>query len=453
LNEADLAELMSKHKDGPHWSYLGYLRVEALSEAGMAYPEAADLVAKMETQDPGEYWTMAARERLDMGARGGRDQIVVAEVNPQLVGVMAPLTGRYAVLGNAFYDAALLATRETNLNLGTSFEMQLEDTAADPVTSVLAVRKLCLESGTIAVMGGLLSAPTASAAVVCDFYGVPLLSPTATNASIWKVGPRVFQTNITGFYEARLLAELATTIMLKNRVAILHPDSPDGHRHAQVFTAEVESRGGKVVATAMFSPQGTDYKDQILELRASRPEVIFVPATVDQMVKLGPQLDFFKAGSLIMGLSNWNSHKLSENSATVLERAIFPDDLVLYERRWEDEFNRMWNSDIYPPEATAQALKAYQATRMLLETMASSGAQSRSELAAALARRLSSQDLELAGPQSYASTVRMFSGEKILPFPAEMFNAGWAMREEAMAAAEGDSTSYVPEDPWQKLNE
>lgn len=464
LNSTDLAALMSQNSGGSLWTYLGFLRVTALQSEGQFGAEAADLLAEMQTRYPADYWTERARENLASGHAGGRTKLIVAEINPLQVGVMAPLTGRYAVLGNAFYDAALLATQKTNLDLGTEFVLKLEDSAADPVTSILAARSLCIEQGCIAIVGGLLSAPTAAAAVVCDFYGVPLVSPTATNASIWKVGPTIFQTNVTDLYEIRLLAELATSILLKERMAILAPDSPDGQRQAQVFRAEVESRGGEIVAEVVFATQSTDFKDQILQVRKARPEVIFVPATVDQMVQLGPQLDFYKAGSLIMGLSNWNSRKLQERSGTILERAIFPDDLVMFDQHWEAEFNRLWNRDVYPPEATAQALKAYQATRILLVALAESGATDRRSLANALEIRLSSQDLELVGPESYAATMRMFTDEKIVPFPAGMFRAGWALNEGALpvetdtgsTSAESTgakSTAAESDDAWGNLSE
>ena len=441
LPQTGLNGLMIENPDSDLWTYLGYLNVKTSLAEGQ-YPVADDVAARLEATAPEDRWTMAALELVGADVRPGRRLVApVGEVDPNQIGVIVPLTGRYAVLGNAFYEAAMLATNESNLEHGTEFVLKLEDTGADPVLSALVARDLCSVQGSIAILGGLLSAPTASAAVVCDLYGVPLLSPTATNDNIWKLGPSVFQTNITGLYEVRLLAQLATSILLKERFAIIHPDTPEGRRHAQVFTAEIESRGGKIVATSSFPPQGTDFKDPILALRIERPEVIFAPASVDQMVLLGPQLDFFRAGSLVLGLSNWNSNKLRDRSGTVLERAVFPDDLVMFPSRWEEDFNRTWNTDTYPPEATAQALKAYQATRMLLDTLTESGARTRHHLADALTRRLANQDLDLEGPVAFGPTMRMFRGERIVRFPAGLFDLGWELTE----GAQGDSLDFLPE--------
>jgi len=448
LDSDQLDSLMAQHPDTDLWSYMGYLRVRANLVSGL-FVEADDMAARLEARSPRDNWTLAALESIGTGGRPARRYLVPSgDVKPDRVGVLVPLTGRYAVLGNAFYEAAQLATTAANLEFGTEFGLQLEDTGADPVVAALAARKLCTDDGSIAVLGGLLSGPTAATAVVCDMYGVPLVSPTATNDNIWELGPAVFQTNVTGLYEVRLLAQLATSILLKHRFAILHPDTPEGRRHALVFTTEIESRGGEIVASASFPPQGTDFKDPILAVRKARPEVIFAPATVDQMVQLGPQLDFYRAGSLVLGLSNWNSNKLRDQSGSVLERAVFPDDLVLFPSRWEDEFNRVWNTDTYPPEASALALKAYQSTRMLLDTLVQSGADTRRNLATALNRRLSNQDLDLVGPGSFGPTMRMFRSQRIVPFPADLFADGWRLNEgaqtDSLGVAEPDSLGNGP---------
>ncbi len=267
---------------------------------------------------------------------------------------------------------------------------------------------------------------------MADHWQTPLISPTATNERIWELGEGIFQTNLTGLYETRMLAALATTVMLKKRFGLMYPDTPEGRRYADVFRTEVGNWGGEIVAEVTFPSRGTDFKDPILTLRQDRPEVLFVPASVDQMVLLGPQLDFYHAGSLVLGLSNWNSEKLRERSATVLERAIFPNDLALFPAEWTSEFRARWNGENYPREASILALKSYQAIRMILDTINRSEATSRVQLAHALRNRLASRDFEAEGPESFAGTVRMFRGAEIIPFPGGRFAEAWLLTEGAV---------------------
>ncbi len=424
-----LNELASLDPDGAMQPYLGYLRVERMMAESLV-SEAEDVVMELENQDPENIWTLASRDILG-GGSGIVGSGMAREVRANQVGVICPLTGRYAVLGNAFYDAALLALEVTNTEMGTSFELKVEDSEGNPVAGALAARRLCQEEGSIALLGALMSDPTVATAIVADHWQTPLISPTATNERIWELGEGIFQTNLTGLYETRMLAALATTVMLKKRFGLMYPDTPEGRRYAEVFRTEVENLGGEVVAEVTFPARGTDFRDPILTLRKERPEVLFVPASVDQMVLLGPQLDFYHAGSLILGLSNWNSEKLQERSATILERAIFPNDLALFPAEWTSEFRARWNGENYPREATTLALKSYQATRMILDTIAQSEATSRVQMTHALRNRLASRDFEAEGPGSFAGTVRMFRSTEIIPFPGARFAEGWMLREGA----------------------
>lgn len=408
--------------------YLGFLRVNRLLE-NQRIGEAETQVLELESRAPEDVWTLAARDLL--GGGGGLTGLYVGEIRTNLVGVICPLTGRYAVLGNAFYEAALLALDVTNAELGTEFEINVADSEGDPVVGALAAQRMCREDGSLALVGALMSDPTATVALIADRWQVPLVSPTATNERIWELGDAVFQTNLTGFYETRLLASVASTVMLKKRFGLMYPDTPEGRGYADVFRSEVEGLGGEIVAEVSFPSRGTDFKDPILKLRQQRPEVLFVPATVDQMVLLGPQLDFYHAGSLILGLSNWNSEKLRERSGQSLERAVFPYDVALFPEGWTSEFQAKWNGENYPREASVLALKSYQATRMLLDTIARSESTSRIQLIHALKNRLASRDFEAEGPESFAGTVRMFSGQEIIPFPGGRFAEGWRLTEGA----------------------
>jgi len=160
---------------------------------------------------------------------------------------------------------------------------------------------------------------------------------------------------------------------------------------------------------------------------------VFVPASVEQMFQLGPQLDYHRSGALVMGLSTWNSALLTERAGVALEGAIFPDDYPLYPAHWVEAFGAAWDANAYPPEADELALRSYQAMRRLLDTLASSGARTRDDLTAALRRRLSREELDVSGPESFGVTVRVLREQEIRPFPAEMFGDGWNVGNGASA--------------------
>jgi len=434
LDAVELGGLMDRYPEAPLRPYLGYERTRALVAAGDT-DAAAAVVADLELNAPSSRWTRESRAVLDNPrqalARARRPG--PSAVQPDLIGVLCPLTGRYAVLGNAFVDAAMMAVTATERETGHHFDLQVEDSGGDPVPAALAARRLATEDGCVALLGALTSAPTAAVALVADQWGVPLVSPTATSDRLWELGPGVFQTNLTAVYETKVLAELAVRVLLKHRFAILYPDNPEGERQAELFRTEVESWGGQVVASEPFPERATDFKAPILAVRKERPEVIFVPASVDQMALLGPQLDFHHAGSLVMGLSNFKSDRLLERTGAVLEGVMCPDDLALFPAAWTADFEAGWPADNYPREATTLGLKTYQAARMLMDTLVAAGTADRAALTTALQRRLSSRAVDTDGPEPYARSVSLVRDGQFVAFPAGLFAESWALTEAAAA--------------------
>jgi len=433
LSPEELELLAQQEQDRPLWSYLKYIQVQKYLEEGR-FPEAEVAAAEVRAAGDQDQFSVAALDLVSgQGLAAGAlpHRPTFGRINMEQVGVLCPLTGRYAMLGNAYYDGVLLAVETANKELGRKFTPLVEDTGGDPVMAALATRRLASEDGCGALFGAMMSDPTAAVALVADIYGVPLVSPTATNDKIWELGTGIFQTNQTGVHEVRLLAQLATSVMLKHRFAILHENTPDGESQAQVFKAEVEKFGGEVVSIETYNLADTDFRKAILKMKEKRPEVIFTPATVDQMILLGPQLDFYKAGALIMGLSHWNSQRLLDRAGKVMERIIFPSDLALFPTLWTGEFKAGWDGKKYPREAENLALKSYQGMRLLLDTMHQSGAANRGQLQEALSRRLANRDILTEGPDSFASTVRVFRGDRALPFPSGIYSEAWALTDGA----------------------
>jgi branched-chain amino acid transport system substrate-binding protein len=446
LDSGALATLYADHAATQLGSYLGYRSVRSWVLAGRS-ERAERALAELRAAAPDDIWTDRAIELVQApeSARA-RGAPVPGVVVPGRVGVLCPLTGRYATLGNAFYDGVELAleqvqaaSKDTQASL-LELELVLEDSQADPVAAALAARRLCRDEGCVVVIGALLSAPTATAALVCDRYAVPLVSPTATHDRLGELGPRVFQTNQTESFETNLLARLVTSVLLKRRFAILYPYGRDGEASAEIFAEAVTRSGGEVVAQTSFAAEATDFRNAIAQIRRERPEAIYVPASVDQMVMLGPQLDFYHAGALVMGPSVWNSATLLERAGNVMQRAIFVSDVALFPAGWTHDFEDGWEGGIYPPEATSIALRGYRAARTVMEALLASPAPSRDDLATALAARLTLDTAEAEGPEAFARAVRMIDGDEIVPFPIDLYRESWRLMY-AGEAAGSDSLS------------
>ncbi len=397
-----------------------------------------------------DLWSLAAQRvvvvRLEGGDRAGAEAVVgdlmqtgvtgpaLQAVQQQLtgavggrvavkVGVICPLTDRYASLGNAFYEGARLALAAVDPDSQQAITLRVEDTGGDPVLGALAARKLCDDPACVAVVGGLLSATTASAAVVTGYCGLPQVSPTATNNRLGRLGPHILQTNLTGPLEARLLASLAVRVLMKQRFAVLYPQSPEGEALADAFQTAVAELGGALVVSRTIDPAATDFHSALREIRAAHPEVLYVPATVDQMLLLGPQIDFYHVGALLMGPSTWMAPKLLRGAGTVMEDALCAADEIIYPETWSADFRARWNPANYPEDATPLAQRAYLATRLVLDTIDTTGLRRRDLLLAALRDRMPGAEVAAEDSGSLAATVRLARNGHWVPFPEFLFDA------------------------------
>ncbi|HEX9641200.1 MAG TPA: penicillin-binding protein activator [Candidatus Krumholzibacteria bacterium] len=333
------------------------------------------------------------------------------------IGILCPLTGENASLGQAMFDGALLALEEHNRSTGSELHLVSIDTRGDGVRAVQAARKLIEEDGVLAIVGALLSSTTIPVATLCQERGVPLISPTATQETIVELGNYIFQTNLTRNVETRLVAEAAVEKLHRRRFAILYPQTEEGKNAAEFFQVEVERRGARVVAALPLERGVTDYAVVLKGLRELRPEAIFAPVSPSEMRLIAPQLTFNGIETQLLGPSSWNNSLLGREVGEFLDRALFPSDIALIPEAERERFHELWDRRYRGQPSNPFALKSYFAVRRVLEAMAD-GADSRESL-----QQYFEEHFSIGGADRRLGLekLRMLVDGKFEPFPVEIF--------------------------------
>lgn len=291
------------------------------------------------------------------------------------VGLLAPLSGRYQIYGEAFRDGARLALARFNGQRGADFTLVEADTEGEPVKAALAARRLIQSEHVSALMGDVLSNPTVAAAVEANARGVPLLSPAATAEDIHAVGEWVFQNRISSDAQALALGRVAVSELLGARFAVLYPQQGDGEALARLFASTVEGLGGELVASVAYDVGATDFGDVLETLRVAQPELLFLPGEVEQLILLVPQLAFYGIDAQLLGNEAWNSSRLVRQGGAGMEGAVFPSDMLLKrDRELFRDFERL-HADRFESGVSPIAARGFIGLTLLLETLLEGGGQ------------------------------------------------------------------------------
>lgn len=209
-------------------------------------------------------------ERLQETAQKGLTSLEDKGAGRPTILMLAPLSGEFAEFGVAAIHGALLAFEEAKL--GDKAAIRIADTRADAYTALKQAQKAINQDSIVAIVGPIMSAPSATVAawLGSNFPKIPMITPTATDDGIAQMGGNIFQLNITMSHLAKTIADYAIDCFNVREFAIMSPLGDYGNAMSQSFTQAVERRGGKVVAFQNYMEGRPDYKSEFDLLRANR---------------------------------------------------------------------------------------------------------------------------------------------------------------------------------------
>ena len=331
------------------------------------------------------------------------------------IGILCPLSGRFAPVGEAFLDGASVAVRESIKRTSMAAELVVADSRGDPLTARRAAEKLIEEEGVIAVVGAILSSPTIAAAQVADHREAVLLSPVATEEGIREIGDWIFQISSGVDVEVIAISRLACEELGLKRLSFLAADNVRARSMGRLFSREVEARGGLVCAAEYYEEGSTDFREHLERIRGASPQGLFIASNTDDLVLILPQISYYEFGVQLFGTSAWHSERLLRMSARDMEGAIFPElpDVRRDEEMLTAAFEYIGESS---KELNTFILGGYKGTRTIL-TALSEGARDRAGLRDAVSRFIENRPPEylefVSGPGITFFTVH---GERFEPF-------------------------------------
>ena len=364
------------------------------------YKAARYWYKKVLVANENEEWVELAKDA--MGALEGKSSI------PTVL-VLAPVSGDFAEFGLDAVKGVRLALEKANLN--GKVNLRVADTRADAVEALRRTRQVVAQDSVIAIVGPIMSAPAATVAawLSSTHSNIPMLTPTATDAGISRMGWNIFQVNVSMDNLATGIANYAVDCLGIREFAVLSPIGDFGTAMTQSFSRAVESRGGVILATQEFEEGRPDYTTEFRKLRAERFDQIlhkmniargaknldamgakekrsfmkdsvfkvpgiFIPSSSPSDAGLiARQVAYHKLDGTLLGTSGWYGQDLIDEGKKLVEGSYFSvsfgnaDTNQTY-KDFKSAYKAKWNEE---PKADKVSGLSYSAASIVFSLIAS----------------------------------------------------------------------------------
>lgn len=302
------------------------------------------------------------------------------------LGFIGPLSGGNAQQGLGARNGFLLAIEQAKA-AGFPYEVEavVLDDASDPTVGVSAAQKLVNDPQVLGVSGHWNSSVALATAPIFDRSHTPLIVWGAVSPKITEQNYR-FVTRVvpTLLNENRPLAEAIVRTQGIRRIAIISDTSDYGVANTKWFGRFFEAAGGSVVYTGAASTGTTDFRAMLTSARASRPDALYFGGVVTEAALVRAQMADLGMASLPMyGISGIYDPKFLEIAGASAEGTIAGTPSKL-ENAALRGFDEAYARRSFADPAGSYAKYAYEATRILLRTIAQVGTSDREALAAAI---------------------------------------------------------------------
>lgn len=230
------------------------------------------------------------------------------------VGMITPLTGPVATFGVSAKEGALLAVKEVNdkggIN-GKKIKLVVEDDEADQTKSVNAYNTLVDNEKVIAILGPVTSGATLAVVPNATQNKMPLLTPTATEPNVTKVGGEyVFRSCFLDSYQGETLAKFTTELNKKKAAVLYNVGSDYSKGIAEAFKKQYEKDGGKVTDFLTYNDKDKDFNAQLTKLKGSNPDAILLPDYYNVSALIAKQARDLGINATLLGVDGWESEDL-----------------------------------------------------------------------------------------------------------------------------------------------
>ncbi|HHV63477.1 MAG TPA: ABC transporter substrate-binding protein [Peptococcaceae bacterium] len=305
-----------------------------------------------------------------------------AKVETIKIGGIFELTGEVAEFGKKGENGVRLAIKEANEKggiLGKQIEYISADNKSEAGESTAAATKLITQDNVIAIVGPMTTGNTLAVIPVVTENKIPLVTPTATNATITvaengKLNEWIFRACFIDPFQGEVAANFALeTLNAKTAAMVVDQKGDYAKGLAENFKKTFEAAGGKVVASEQYvAGQDKDFRAILTNIRAANPDVIFVPGYYGEAGLIVKQARELKINAAMIGGDGWGTGPMVEVAGAEAMNNTYYSDHVAADDPSLAEFAAAYKAE-YNQDVDSFAVLGYDAAKILLDAIERAG--------------------------------------------------------------------------------
>jgi branched-chain amino acid transport system substrate-binding protein len=224
------------------------------------------------------------------------------------VGVILPLTGKLAMLGEIEKNSYALALQEINSEGGVNgkeIELLIKDTAGSPDAGRSAIHKLISQDNVIVVCGGISSSVAWTVAASAQEHKIPFVVNSASADKITEQGWQyIFRINPPVSEYPQAMASFLNKIARVRTASVIYENTPFG-----LFGVKKIMQLGKkltinLVMKEGYEPAALDFRPLLAKIEAKNPDLVYIISNVmDAALLLRQAKDMNLIPGLLVGFS------------------------------------------------------------------------------------------------------------------------------------------------------
>ena len=201
-----------------------------------------------------------------------------AEAQTFVLGTCGPLTGGYAIYGQAVVNGAELAVEEINASdSAVKFTFLKQDDEGDGEKAINAYNTV-MDEGAQFILGTVTTSPCIAVAAQAYEERVFMLTPSASSTEVTEGKDNVYQVCFTDPAQGTASAQYISEHNLATKVAVIY-NNADAYSTGiyQTFDAKAKELGLDIVAVSTFTDDTTDFSVQVTAAKEAGADLVFLP--------------------------------------------------------------------------------------------------------------------------------------------------------------------------------